>query len=99
MYVPAAQRALVGSTVRQYRNDAGLYLADTAGFLNCGRSKMSRIESGERGFSPAELRKVLTGLGVDAGAQDLWPPSQAGAGPRAGGRTTCRCCRPRTLTS
>jgi transcriptional regulator with XRE-family HTH domain len=71
MYVPAAQRALVGSMVRQYRNDAGLDLADTAGFLNCDLSKMSRIESGERGFAPVELRKVLTGLGVDASAQDL----------------------------
>jgi transcriptional regulator with XRE-family HTH domain len=57
--------------IRQYRDDAGLDLTDTAGFLKCDRSKMSRIESGERGFSPAELRTVLTGLGVDAGAQDL----------------------------
>jgi transcriptional regulator with XRE-family HTH domain len=71
VYIPAAQRALVGSMVRQYRHDAGLDLADTAGFLKCDRSKMSRIESGERGFSPAELRGVLTGLGVDAAAQDL----------------------------
>ena len=71
MYVPAAQRALVGSMVRQYRHDAGLDLADTAGFLRCDRSKMSRIESGERGFSPAELRTVLTGLGVDAAAREL----------------------------
>jgi len=71
VYIPAAQRALIGSMVRRYRNDAGLYLADTASFLNCDLSKMSRIESGERGFSPAELRQLLTGLGVDAGAQDL----------------------------
>jgi transcriptional regulator with XRE-family HTH domain len=57
--------------VRQYRNDAGLDLSDTAGFVNCDRSKMSRIETGDRGFSPAELRTVLTGLGVDAGAREL----------------------------
>jgi Berberine and berberine like len=48
--------------VRQYRNDAGLCLADTAGFLNCDLSKMSRIESGERGFAPVELRKVLRSI-------------------------------------
>jgi transcriptional regulator with XRE-family HTH domain len=71
MYAATAQRALVGDMVRQYREKAGLDLGDVAAILGCDRSKISRIENGERGFRPAELRALLTELGVDEGAQDL----------------------------
>jgi transcriptional regulator with XRE-family HTH domain len=71
MYTATAQRALVGDMVRQYREKAGLDLGDAAAILGCDRSKISRIENGERGFRPAELRALLTELGVNADAQDL----------------------------
>jgi transcriptional regulator with XRE-family HTH domain len=71
MYTATAQRALIGDMVRQYREKAGLDLGDVAAILGCDRSKISRIETGERGFRPAELRALLTELGVDADAQDL----------------------------
>jgi transcriptional regulator with XRE-family HTH domain len=71
MYTATAQRALVGDMVRQYREKAGLDLGDVAAILGCDRSKVSRIESGERGFRPGELRKLLAELGADADAVDL----------------------------
>lgn len=71
MYKPSAQRELTGSMVRRYRERAGLSIDDAARILGCDRSKVSRIETGMRGFRPAELRVLLTELGVDAGTQEL----------------------------
>jgi transcriptional regulator with XRE-family HTH domain len=71
MYKPSAQRELTGSMVRRYRERAGLSIDDAASILGCDRSKVSRIETGMRGFRPAELRVLLAALGVDAGTQEL----------------------------
>jgi len=57
--------------VRHYRQQKGFDLADAASILSCDPSKISRIETGERGFRPAELRQLLTEYGVDTAAQDM----------------------------
>lgn len=71
MYTATAQRALIGDMVRQYREKAGLDLGDVAAILGCDRSKVSRIESGDRGFRADELRKLFTELGVDVDTRNL----------------------------
>ena len=49
--LPARQR-LVGWYLRDYRESAGYDLADAARVLGCNRSKISRIETGQRGIPP-----------------------------------------------
>jgi transcriptional regulator with XRE-family HTH domain len=64
-----ARRRLVGSVLRQYREAQGYKLEDAARILECDRSKISRIETGERGIRPKELRELLTEYGVDKDTQ------------------------------
>ncbi len=66
---PPARRRLVGAALRRYRESIGYDLADAARVLDCDRSKVSRIESGERGIRAEELRILLTEYGVDARAE------------------------------
>ena len=47
--LPARQR-LVGWYLRDYRESAGYDLADATGVLGCNQSKVSRIETGQRGI-------------------------------------------------
>ncbi len=42
----------------------GYALEDAASVLECDRSKISRIETGQRGIRPKELRELLTEYGV-----------------------------------
>src|SRR5215470_245919 len=46
---PPIRRRLVGGALRRYRENLGYTLADAARILECDRSKVSRIESGQRG--------------------------------------------------
>ena len=62
--------ALVGSTLRSYREAAGYKLDDAASILECDRSKISRIETGQRGIRPKELRELLMEYNVAAAVQD-----------------------------
>jgi transcriptional regulator with XRE-family HTH domain len=66
---PSIRRRLVGSALRRYREDLGYDLAVPARILECDRSKVSRIETGERGIRPKELRELLTEYGADAATQ------------------------------
>jgi transcriptional regulator with XRE-family HTH domain len=66
---PPARRRLVGAALRRYRESTGYDLADAARVLGCDRSKVSRIESGERGIRAEELRILLADYGVDAQAR------------------------------
>jgi transcriptional regulator with XRE-family HTH domain len=68
--VPPVRRVLVGSMLRSYREAAGYKLDDAARILECDRSKISRIETGQRGIRPKELRELLTEYNVAASAQD-----------------------------
>lgn len=60
---PPARR-LLGAALRLYRENLGLMLEDAARVLECDRSKISRIETGQRGIRPKELRELLTEYGV-----------------------------------
>ena len=61
---PSARRLLIGAALRRYREDHGFILEDAALVLECDRSKISRIETGQRGIRPKELRELLTEYGV-----------------------------------
>jgi transcriptional regulator with XRE-family HTH domain len=58
------RRRLLGSALRQYREGLGYNLQEAAAVLDCDRSKISRIETGQRGIRPKELRELLTEYGV-----------------------------------
>jgi transcriptional regulator with XRE-family HTH domain len=61
---PPVRRRLLGATLRRYRESLGYRLDDAARILECDRSKISRIESGQRGIRPRDLRDLLTEYGV-----------------------------------
>ncbi len=61
------RRRLVGGALRRYRENAGYTLEDAARVLECDRSKISRIETGQRGIRPKELRELLAEFGVPDG--------------------------------
>ena len=63
------RRRLVGRALRRYRENVGYALEDAARVLECDRSKISRIETGQRGIRPKELRELLTEYGVPDGEQ------------------------------
>lgn len=83
---PSARRLLIGAALRRYREDRGFILEDAARVLECDRSKISRIETGQRGIRPRELRELLTEYGVGeqeqstltaiarAGSRGSWQP-------------------------
>jgi transcriptional regulator with XRE-family HTH domain len=66
---PPVRRRLVGGALRRYRENVGYALEDAARVLECDRSKISRIETGQRGIRPKELRELLTEYGVSASEQ------------------------------
>ncbi len=63
------RRRLVGGALRRYRENVGYALEDAARTLECDRSKISRIETGQRGIRPKELRELLTEYGVPESEQ------------------------------
>jgi transcriptional regulator with XRE-family HTH domain len=67
---PPVRRRLLGSALREYRESLGFNLDEAARILECDRSKVSRIETGERGIRPKELRELLTEYGVPAAEQE-----------------------------
>src|SRR5580693_1604216 len=66
---PPVRRRVVGGALRPYRENVGYALEDAARVLECDRSKISRIETGQRGIRPKELRELLTEYGVPASEQ------------------------------
>lgn len=66
----SARRTLVGTMLRQYREARGFDLGEAASILACDRSKISRIETGERGIRDEDLRKLLREYGVATATQD-----------------------------
>jgi transcriptional regulator with XRE-family HTH domain len=64
------RRRLLGSALRKYREDLGFTLDQAARILECDRSKISRIETGQRGIRAKELRELLTDYGVGDGEQE-----------------------------
>src|ERR1700733_12219672 len=78
---PPVRRRLVGRALRQYREAMGYTLEDAARILECDRSKVSRIESGQRGIRGKELRELLAEYGVAGKEQAVL---ELLANPRAG---------------
>ena len=66
---PPVRRRLLGAALRRYRENLGYALDEAAAILECDRSKISRIETGQRGISAKELRELLTEYGVPAAEQ------------------------------
>jgi transcriptional regulator with XRE-family HTH domain len=62
---PPVRRRLLGAALRRFREQAGYTLDDAARILECDRSKISRIETGQRGVRPKELRELLVEYGVE----------------------------------
>jgi len=67
--LPARHR-LIGHALRQYREGLGYRLGDAAKVLECHPSKISRIETGERGIRPKELRELLTEYGANPATRE-----------------------------
>ena len=61
---PPVRRRLVGGALRRYRENLGYTLDDAARVLECDRSKVSRIETGQRGIRGKELRELLAEYGI-----------------------------------
>jgi transcriptional regulator with XRE-family HTH domain len=66
---PPARRRLLGAALRRYRENMGFGLDDAARVLECDRSKISRIETGQRGIRARDLRDLLTEYGVGESEQ------------------------------
>ena len=77
------RRRLVGSALRRYRESLGYDLAVPAQILECDKSKISRIETGQRGIRPKELRELLAEYGADPGTRDALAALATGTSSRA----------------
>jgi transcriptional regulator with XRE-family HTH domain len=78
---PPVRRRLLGAALRRYREGLGYRLEDAARVLECDRSKISRIESGQRGIRARDLRDLLTEYGV--GEQEQRTLAAIAQSPRA----------------
>lgn len=67
--IPPVRRRLLGAALRRYRENLGYGLEEAARVLECDKSKVSRIETGQRGIRPKELRELLTEYGVTESEQ------------------------------
>ena len=67
---PPVRRRLLGAALRRYREHLGYKLEEAAAILGCHPSKISRIETGERGIRAEELRELLTEYGVPGTEQE-----------------------------
>jgi len=59
------RQRLIGTTLRRYREDAGYDWLEAVRILRCDRSRISRIEAGERGIRLADLLELLSEYGTD----------------------------------
>jgi transcriptional regulator with XRE-family HTH domain len=64
------QRLITGEALRRCREERGLPLDEAAAILNCDRSKVSRIETGQRGIRAEELQVLLSAYEADAATRD-----------------------------
>jgi transcriptional regulator with XRE-family HTH domain len=82
---PPLWRLMTGSALRRYREGMGYALDDAAKILDCCASKISRVETGQRGIRPRELRELMDEYGVPAHEQEtllkLARTQHAGRGP------------------
>jgi len=67
---PTVRRRRLGIELRRLRDDAGLTIEQVAGALECSDSKISRIETGQVGATPRDVRDMLQLYGVDGQRRD-----------------------------
>jgi transcriptional regulator with XRE-family HTH domain len=68
---PPVRRRLVGKALRRHRERLGYTVEDAGRVLDCDPSKISRIETGQRGIRRTELLQLLAEYGVEEGQQAL----------------------------
>jgi transcriptional regulator with XRE-family HTH domain len=61
---PTVYRLQLGRELRRLRESAGLSRDDAAAVLECGASKISKIETGKATMRPAEVKALLDRYGV-----------------------------------
>jgi transcriptional regulator with XRE-family HTH domain len=66
---PTVRRRRLGAELRRYREAAGLTIDRVAERLDCSASKISRLETGQTGSSPRDVRDMLALYNV--GDQEL----------------------------
>jgi transcriptional regulator with XRE-family HTH domain len=91
---PPARRRLVGRTLRRQREALGWKLDDAARVLECDRSKISRIEAGERGIRTKELRELMEEYGLAEEQQEVLAILADPRGAFDGSATTPPSCPP-----
>ncbi len=79
---PPVWQRLVGEALRRYREKLGYTLDDAARALDCDRSKISRIETGQRGIRRNELRELLAEYGGEGIGEEQQVILAAMANPR-----------------
>jgi transcriptional regulator with XRE-family HTH domain len=57
---PTVRRRRLGSELRRYREAAGFTIEQVAEHMDCSASKISRLETGQTGSSPHDVREILT---------------------------------------
>jgi transcriptional regulator with XRE-family HTH domain len=67
---PTVRRRRLGIELRRLREDAGLTIEQVAGALECSDSKISRIETGQVGATPRDVRDMLQLYGVAGQRRD-----------------------------
>jgi hypothetical protein len=69
---PTVRRRRLGAELRRYRELAGLTIEVVAEQLDCSASKISRLETGQTGSNPRDVRDMLALYGVgDAELEEL----------------------------
>lgn len=66
---PTVRRRELGTALRALRNEAGLTVEQVAQQLECSTSKISRLETGQRGASPRDIRDLCEIYGVQDAAR------------------------------
>lgn len=67
---PTVWRRRLGSELRRLREDAGLTIDKVAEILECSDSKISRVETGQVGPTPRDVRDMLEIYGVTGKQRD-----------------------------
>jgi transcriptional regulator with XRE-family HTH domain len=79
---PTVRRRELGALLRTMRTEAGMTVEQVADALLCSPSKVSRLETGQRGASARDIRDLSNLYGVtDATREHLATLAQEGRGP------------------
>jgi transcriptional regulator with XRE-family HTH domain len=65
---PTVRRRELGVMLRALRNDRGMTVEQVAAELLCSPSKVSRMETGQRGATPRDVRDLCELYGVTEAA-------------------------------